>query len=1195
MPPLQTYEAKDNTLQMMAAIRDSIRTDSDTGMTVNGLIGRGNALRVMIVGDSMTQGQEGDYTWRYRIWQWFKEQGVAVDFVGPYTGTVQPDHPAAPALPPLYGQKPLPGKPKTSGGYAADVSSDFDKDHFAVWGRAAAVDKGLIYDVLSTYPADLMLIMLGFNDMGWFYSDSGGTLDSINTLVTNARSANPKLKFAIANVPQRSFIGGREDLPVSTNIYNALLRDSIPKWSTADSPISLVKLQENYDCEPSGCAAGYDGLHPTARGEYQIAHAFTRTLVKDFKIGSSPLSIPDSLPGRPLSVPSNFKVFTSATGVTATWDPVYGAYSYDVQSRIQGGIPNFSAGSVSTPRWDSTWPIDGWVYEVRVRASAGDNIKGDWTSVLSATAHPQTAAAPRNVVVKATTTGFDISWDPPTGAYTDSIIEYNVLYWDKSVDCTFITGGAFTGTSGHIGNLKSGHYYFIAIETWNSAGEGFPAIVTGVVPGAGTPAPPTDLKIFANDPTTVHMTWGKSANAAGYRLWNRNVHDSTSVLTAQNGTVETTCSDQYFLFPGTWNYEWCVSAFNGGLESERGACVLAPSPTAGGNAAQTCPPPPAWCPNGGGAGDGGSGGGGGGGSTSPPTPVPTGDQPWPVVTNGHCKGPDCKGGQCTGLLCASFGCTGTGCLNGVWCIGPGCKDGVCISSGCITAGCCSGDRCIALGCSGLDCGKDGVCHGPNCWEGTCSGAGCVSGTCTGSADCSTGGGGSCTGDDCSSCTGQGCEDGKCTGDDCNACKGKDCHDGRCIGEDCVSCSGKDCSPSSGSCTGPHCSACVGIHCPHCTACSGLGCSCSGLLGLFCKCISSGCTGCSGAGCGCLGSSCGCSGPSCSSCSGNGCTCYDPEGCSGGKDTGSTTTKEPTTCATSVTATNCKVGCSVTNYGDTSRTTACFTTECSTTLGCETKGTTATTATTTNLCPLTTDPAPIGTWDPNGPIPTLGSDNQYTASGKGTTTTKPTTTTSSQPSGTTSIPIPTVSDPGSFPVYCFKEHNDGSFASFNTDSVSSAVSSLCGSGNTLSPKGPPYNYVYSGQKGINVIASLQWADNQSGCRPEKGFKLCTSAYEKIVSNCDKGNADKYGGAFIVSSDDGCIQWMVYAQKAESKCSCNENGCTPESPACCASGTCGTDKQVTLAVVQFIDASEVDTLFSSRLNSFLEEGSQSTTIP
>jgi hypothetical protein len=36
------------------------------------------AISVMIVGDSITQGREGDWTWRYRLWQWFQEQGVAV-------------------------------------------------------------------------------------------------------------------------------------------------------------------------------------------------------------------------------------------------------------------------------------------------------------------------------------------------------------------------------------------------------------------------------------------------------------------------------------------------------------------------------------------------------------------------------------------------------------------------------------------------------------------------------------------------------------------------------------------------------------------------------------------------------------------------------------------------------------------------------------------------------------------------------------------------------------------------------------------------------------------------------------------------------------------------------------------------------------------------------------------------------------
>jgi lysophospholipase L1-like esterase len=35
-------------------------------------------------------------------------------------------------------------------------------------GRPVAVDKGLVEGVLQSTPADLILFMLGFNDMGWF-------------------------------------------------------------------------------------------------------------------------------------------------------------------------------------------------------------------------------------------------------------------------------------------------------------------------------------------------------------------------------------------------------------------------------------------------------------------------------------------------------------------------------------------------------------------------------------------------------------------------------------------------------------------------------------------------------------------------------------------------------------------------------------------------------------------------------------------------------------------------------------------------------------------------------------------------------------------------------------------------------------------------------------------------------------------
>jgi hypothetical protein len=65
------------------------------------LAGRSNPIRILIVGDSMTQGREGDYTWRYRIWDWFQEQGIAATFVGPYIGPQQQADPQPLTPPPL--------------------------------------------------------------------------------------------------------------------------------------------------------------------------------------------------------------------------------------------------------------------------------------------------------------------------------------------------------------------------------------------------------------------------------------------------------------------------------------------------------------------------------------------------------------------------------------------------------------------------------------------------------------------------------------------------------------------------------------------------------------------------------------------------------------------------------------------------------------------------------------------------------------------------------------------------------------------------------------------------------------------------------------------------------------------------------------------------------------------------------------
>lgn len=150
------------------------------------------------------------------------------------------------------------------------------------------------------------------------------------------------------------------------------------------------------------------------------------------------------------------------------------------------------------------------------------------------------------------------------------------------------------------------------------------------------------------------ITWEDSGAAAGYRVWIRNINEANSefVLVAN---VSDACNDEYFLFPGVWNYAFALSAFNGNKDSARGPSAVAPSPAASataGNEGPKCPGPQIWCPNGApvdvppGSSDlttsntatPTSGGGA-------PTSLTTGI---PVTGYGSCLGPDCEDGRCTG-------------------------------------------------------------------------------------------------------------------------------------------------------------------------------------------------------------------------------------------------------------------------------------------------------------------------------------------------------------------------------------------------------------------------------------------------------------------------------------------------------------------------------------------------------------------
>jgi lysophospholipase L1-like esterase len=155
---------------------------------------------------------------------------IQVDFVGPWVGTRPPDPAGPPVPPPLQNAPPPDDTPtqNTTGGYAVGADPNFGSDHFSAWGRQLAQQKSLINGMIMTYQPEYLLVLLGFNDIGWFISDAQGTFESMQNFIDEARAAKPDIKFALGNIPQRTFIGGRDDLPIKTDVYNQILAAAIP-------------------------------------------------------------------------------------------------------------------------------------------------------------------------------------------------------------------------------------------------------------------------------------------------------------------------------------------------------------------------------------------------------------------------------------------------------------------------------------------------------------------------------------------------------------------------------------------------------------------------------------------------------------------------------------------------------------------------------------------------------------------------------------------------------------------------------------------------------------------------------------------------------------------------------------------------------------------------------------------------------
>jgi lysophospholipase L1-like esterase len=527
---------------------------------------------------------EGDWTWRWRLDYWLG-LNHDIEFVGPYSGTHGPTpNRAVYPSPPLFPGETAEDIPSVPGLYDSRVPDFFaSQGHGAWWGRQTAQVRYTIHDWVSTYQPDYLLILLGFNDLGWFVSGPDGLIGNMGALVEAAREAKPDIKLLIGNVVDRTFIGGRQDLVDSTAKYNQMLKSTMPNWFRWESPLSYVDVNSHYNCRPGGCPDGYDGLHPNSMGEYHIAQAFAKSLKADWGFNGPDFSVPAAAEPRVVNTPTNVGCNSYPEGNYIFWSRDPQARGYVIRSRLQGMSDWWSEGDTSVSASFNSWLQEGQIWEYQVRTKGDNEDRSAWAASVFCTAHPKTAPAPSGITAAPSGDGIQVNWTPVSGY---DVNRYGIIIWDKDTEGAFIDTKASGCCGFHWPGLNAGHRYGVWVVTYvnmQSSFMGAPAIAGGlpgagreVIVGGGVPSAISGLRVINQDPTTVMLSWNGAGSAAGYAIYTRSIRAGAETAQVLDGTTTETSYGVGWLFPGTWNYEFCVAAYNGNLEGPRSACVVPP-------------------------------------------------------------------------------------------------------------------------------------------------------------------------------------------------------------------------------------------------------------------------------------------------------------------------------------------------------------------------------------------------------------------------------------------------------------------------------------------------------------------------------------------------------------------------------------------------------------------------------------------
>lgn len=313
----------------------------------------------MFYGDSVTQQSSGDVTWRCRVYDHLRRNGVEADLVGPRTDLLR------------WRTRSL-----GSQEYAGPAC---DRDHASLWGMTFMAPAFDLATTARDQAADVVVAYIGQNDLMANSASVPTLVEHMRVEVLRARQLRPGVDFVLVR-------DGEGWLDRDIAAYNDGLAGLAHRLDTPDARVVMTAdpgLDRYRDT--------VDDNHVTASGEVRLAAAVTDALARIGYGPTWPRPLTEPTPG-PGFAPTPV-LSTAERTLTATWSLRDYADAERVAYRdvTAAGATRYT-GDLGGTRW-TTQAVPGHVYEIRLQPVKGRTAGGTLSVARTARVPARPAAA----------------------------------------------------------------------------------------------------------------------------------------------------------------------------------------------------------------------------------------------------------------------------------------------------------------------------------------------------------------------------------------------------------------------------------------------------------------------------------------------------------------------------------------------------------------------------------------------------------------------------------------------------------------------------------------------------------------------------------------------------------------------------------------------------------------------------------